>query len=264
MSPQFSSTAQCNGPRSRRTLRRHRSPEGQGHRPECTCGPMGHGHAKVQGQTGSKFKSLEFIGEKQASVLEEVSIDENISPKITKVPGNIRKRSVAAAVAAWIDSDCEGSPVLQLKVRRRSRRTGVSRRTSDVKGKTSRGDNPVSIVTEGDSPLPDDHRKVWKENGEDCLQPPIKKLFAERIADDPDVCDSGVGCQRSVSPGTEQDTELQPRYLLRKYFDATVCSTPKSPGHGRCKILVLDTPEAEYGISVRERWHLRRARMANR
>ncbi|OWF54985.1 hypothetical protein KP79_PYT17997 [Mizuhopecten yessoensis] len=270
VSPQFSSNARSGGRQSRRTLRRRKSPvHHEGHKPKCTCETTGHDQVKGQGDAGSKYKSLEFVGNNRVltsiSVLEEVSIEENVSPNVAKHQRKLRKQSHTT----WIDDDCENSPVLKRKVRHKNQR--LSTRSVDRPGDLVRGDNSIGPLTTVCSPSPgpgcpiDVCTPTGNKQNETSLQTPVKRLFPGRSEVDGHI--SGYIQSKSspiddfiqspvcdnVSESDLEDMAPKSRYLLRKYFENTICSTPKDGRAPGSKILVLDTPEAEYGRPARKR-----------
>ncbi|XP_033751306.1 uncharacterized protein LOC117335437 [Pecten maximus] len=280
VSPQFSSTVQSEGQGGRRTLRRQKSSaDNKGYKPECTCGSTGHDQVKGHGHAGSKYKSLEFLGSKKArtsvSVLEEVSIEENISPNVAKHQRNLRKQSLTS----WIGDDCENEPVLKRKVKHKNSRLSTK---SVERDDLNTGDNSIGPSTEC-SPLPrcpvDVCTPIINKENDTSLHTPVKQLFPgnskeaggiseyvqpknmmndvvmnsptnEFYSQSP-ICDS-------VCDSEPEDKTPKSRYFLRKYFEMTICSTPKINHALGSRILVLDTPETEYGLPTRKRQCLQR------
>ncbi|XP_060064520.1 uncharacterized protein LOC132544885 [Ylistrum balloti] len=287
VSPQFSSTVQSRGQCNRRTLRRRKSPvDHQGYKTKCTCESASHNQVKGQGHTGNKYQSLEFVGNKKVrtsiSVLEEVSIEENVSPNVSKHQRKFRKQSRTS----WVDDECENSPGLKRKVRRKTSRLSTR---SVERDDLNRGDNSLELTTADFSPLPGSVCAVgvctpsFSKQNIVSLQTPVKQLFpgsgkgpghvseygkpnelfgvtANLPTDDcmqssvyDEVCESDVEDSASEDDHEDLKSNLKSRYFLRKYFEMTVCSTPKDGGARGARILVLDTPEAEYGLASRRR-----------
>ncbi|XP_069132355.1 uncharacterized protein [Argopecten irradians] len=276
VSPQFSSNVQSGGPRGRRALRRRRksSADINGKKPECTCGSTSHDQVKGQGQKGSKYRSLEFVENKRArtsiSVLEEVSIEENASPNVPKHQRKLRRQSRTS----WIDDRCDDEPVLKRKVRQKNSRLSVrSVERDDINNR----ENLIGSINTECSPLPGSPVDVStpvinKEDGAN-FQTPVKRLFPGKIqiaGHLPDYIQprkkhqgmtnspfSDTNIQSPVCDSVcDSDPEEQTpksRYFLRKYFEMTVCSTPKDGRALGSRILVLDTPETEYGLPARKR-----------
>lgn len=248
VSPQFNQVPLNDGGKTRASRRRSK-PAGSitATSKGCTCP-----HSKenvVNGNKRNKFKPLRFLGEQSLpqTIIEDINIttdeeDNNFSPKI---------------------SSPEKSPVLKRKI---NLRRGNSDRYSDVNKFSKEGDGDLmshEYFQNGNLSVntPDDHcrtmlmREELKQGSESDhkhLSSPVKALFPVNVGHG-QLLPTEMTNLRTNSPNNSWE-KVNPNSVIIKTLglNTTINLTPHSQNK-KPKILVADTPEAEYSIPVKIR-----------
>ena len=241
ISPQFSEVP-ATVKKGRRGLSRRKQLETNTKAP-CTCGHSILETTAHRPPSKNKFKALKFIADRTqyVSTIEDIQFSD-IDEK----------------------SESEHSPILKRKVRRRSLRRSAAKcdRKSpdcDVQEVLSPQYDGIHTPPCVDPQTPPyNHTQSFVSNNLPqsplCGDSPVKQLFAKQTEES-----EKENANNTISNSDfnrSYNKRLRPKHVLVKYFDTTITGTPINTSLPR--VLVCDTPEADYGLRYRERRRKRR------